>query len=114
MSSPFKPEDYDLLHTHIEKASRENEVQFYLEKTLMTTDLFADIDMEGRWVFIIYRKDRVLEDYLSLKSEKGRLEERGEYEGKAREEIAKRMGRLLGYDEGYIAQRLERVASETK
>lgn len=114
LSSPFPPEDYDLLLPHIEKAARENEVQFYLEKTLMTTDLFADIDMEDRWVFVIYKKDHVLEDYLSLKSEKESLEEKGEYEGKAREEIAKRMGRLLGYDEDYIAQRLERVTSETK
>ena len=114
LSSPFKPEDYELLHPHIEEAARENEVQSYLEKTLMTTDLFADIDMAGRWVFVIYMKDRVLEDYLSLKSEKERLKEKGEYEGKAWKDIAKRMGSLLGYDEGYIAQRLERVASETK
>lgn len=114
LSSPFPPEDYDLLLPHIEKAARENEVQFYLEKTLMTTDLFADIDMVGRWVFVIFKKDQVLEGYLSLKSEKERLEEEGEYEGKARKEIAKGLGRLLGYDEGYIARRLERVASEMK
>ncbi len=114
LSSPFKPEDYELLHPHIEKAARENEVQFYLEKTLMTTDLFADIDVSGMWVFVIYKKDRVLEDYLSLKSEKERLEEKGEYEGKTRKEIAKDMGRLLGYDEEYIARRLESVASEIK
>jgi len=114
LSSPFKPEDHDILHPHVEKAARENEVQFYLEKALITTDLFADIDTAGRWVFVIYKKDQVLEDYLSLKSEKERLEEKGEYEGKARKEIAKGLGRLLGYDEGYIARRLERVASETK
>ena len=111
MSSPFPPEDHDLLLPHIERAARENEVQFYLEKTLITTDLFADVDMTGKWVFVIYKKDRVIEDYLALKAEKERLEKSKEYTGEARMVIAVKMGRLLGYDEDYIIQRMESVAS---
>jgi hypothetical protein len=111
LSSPFPPEDHDLLLPHIERAARENDVHFYLEKTLMTTDLFADVDMTGKWVFVIYKKDRVIEDYLALKAEKERLEESGEYAGEARRDIAVKMGRLLGYDEDYIIQRMESVAS---
>jgi hypothetical protein len=111
LSSPFPPEDHDLLLPHIERAARENEARFYLEKTLMTTDLFADVDMTGKWVFVIYKKDHVIEDYLTLKAEKERLEESGEYAGEARRDIAVKMGRLLGYDEDYIIQRMESVAS---
>ena len=114
LSSPFPPEDHDLLLPHIERAARENEVQFYLEKTLMTTDLFADVDMTGRWVFVIYKKDRVIDDYLALKGEKERLEESGMYAGDTRMDIALKMGRLLGYDEGYIAHRMDRLASKGK
>jgi hypothetical protein len=77
----------------------------------MTTDLFADVDMTGRWVFVIYKKDRVIEGYLALKAEKERLEESREYTGEARRDIAVKMGRLLGYDEDYIIQRMESVAS---
>jgi hypothetical protein len=111
LSSPFPPGDHDLLLPYIERAAKENEVQFYLEKTLMTTDLFADVDMTGKWVFVIYKKDGVIEDYLALKAEKGRLEESGDYAGEARRDIAVKMGRLLGYDEDYIIQRMESVAS---
>ena len=114
LSSPFPPEEYDVLLPHIERAARENEVQFYLEKTLMTTDLFAEVDMTGRWVFVIYKKDRFIEDYLALKAEKERLEESGAYAGKACRDIAVKMGRLLGYDEGYIAHRMDRPASKGK
>ena len=111
LSSPFPPEDHDLLLPHIERAARENEVQFYLEKTLMTTDLFADVDMMGKWAFVIYKKDRVIKDYLALKVEKERLEESGDYAGEVRRDIAVKMGRLLGYEEDYIIQRMESLAS---
>jgi hypothetical protein len=111
LSSPFPPEDHDLLLPHVQKATEANEVRFHLEKSLMTTDLFADFDMEGRWVFIIYKEEKVLEDYLALKAEKERLEKEGVYVGETRKGIAWGMGRLLGYGDGYIEERLKRVAS---
>jgi hypothetical protein len=59
-----------ILYYHVEKAAEKNQVGFHLEKTLMTTDLFAEIDMGDKWVFIIYKKKRVLVDYKVLKTKK--------------------------------------------
>jgi hypothetical protein len=114
LSSPFPPEDHDLLIPYVERATEENQVRFHLEKNLMTTDLFADFDMEGRWVFIIYKEEKVLEDYLALKAEKESLEKEGGYVGETRKRIARGMGSLLGYSDDYIEERLERVASYVK
>ena len=114
LSSPFEPGDHDLLASHVEEVTGRNEVKYHLEKELMTTDLFAEIDMTGLWVFIIYRDDETLEGYLALKEKKARLEKAGEYVGEARHEIAMAMGRLLGYSEVYAAQRIERVKSARK
>ena len=114
LGSPFPPGDHDLLLPHIERATEANDVRFHLEKSLMTTDLFADVDMESSWVFIIYKEERVLEDYLSLKAEKERLEEDGEYMGAARKRIAWDLGRLMGYSDEYIDERMKRVASHVK
>jgi hypothetical protein len=114
LSSPFQPEDHDILLPYVEKATEENEVRFHLEKTLMTTDLFADFDMQGKWVFIIYKEKKVLEDYLALKVEKERLEKEGGYIDDARLRIAWGMGRLLDYNDTYIDERLKRVASYVK
>lgn len=111
-SSPFHPKDHDQLLTHMDEVARQNEVKFYMEKNLLTTDLFADIDMEDRWVFIIYKKEQVLEDYLALKAEKERLEKGRKYAGDVRREIAQQLGRLLGYSDDYIAQSLEKVAEK--
>jgi hypothetical protein len=92
LSSPFSPDDHNLLSPFVEKATEENHVKFYLEKSLMTTDLFGDIDMEDKLVFIIYKEERVLEDYLYLKAEKECLEVEGEYVGGIRHRIASGLG----------------------
>ena len=114
LGSPFPPGDHDLLRPYVERATEANDVRFHLEKSLMTTDLFADVDMGGNWVFIIYKEERVLEGYLALKAEKERLEEEGEYVGEARKRIARSLGRFMGYRDEYIDERMRRVASHVK
>ena len=112
LSAPFKPEDYESLLPHMEEQAGRNEVKFHLERSLMGTDLFGEMDLSGIWVFIIYAEDEVLERYLDLKAEKERLESEGEYVRDARRGIAEGMGRLLGYSEAHINRRLKTVYGE--
>ena len=112
LSAPFRPEDYEVILPHMEEQAGRNEVNFHLEKSLMGTDLFGEMDLSGIWVFIIYDEDEVLERYLALKEEKERLELEGEYVGDARREIAVGMGRLLGYSDAHINRRLKMVYGE--
>jgi hypothetical protein len=112
LSAPFSPEDYEAILPHMEEQAGRNEVKFHLERSLMGTDLFGEMDLSGIWVFIIYAKDEVLERYLALKAEKERLESEGEYGGDARREIAVGMGRLLGYGDAHINRRLKMVYGE--
>lgn len=112
LSAPFRPEDYENILPHMEEQAGRNEVNFHLEKSLMGTDLFGEMDLSGIWVFIIYAKDEVLERYLALKAEKERLESEGEYVGGARREIAVGMGMLLGYSDAHINRRLKMVYGE--
>jgi len=107
LSSPFPPTDYDILVTYVEEITKNNEVKYYLEKNLMTTDLFSDVDMTGKWVFMIYKEDRLIQNYLALKEEKELLEGEGRYRGQSRMDVAVKMGRLLGYSDSYTRQRLE-------
>ncbi len=106
LSAPFKPKDYERLSRHMEEQASRNGVKFYLERDLIRADLFADLNLSGIWVFIIYRDDHVLEDYLNLKSEMARLVDGGEYKGEARRGVALRFARLLGYEEGYASSKL--------
>lgn len=108
LSSLFLPEDYDFLFSEAEKVAKRNRVHLYLEKDLLATDLFPDVDATGRWVFVIYKKKEILDKYLALKAEKERLVQAGKYIGDARKEIAREMGRLLGYSEGIIEEKIKR------
>jgi len=111
LSSPFSPVDYNLLLPYVKKATEDNQVRFLLEKNFMTTDLFADVEMGDNWVFIVFKEENVVEDYFALKTEKEHLEKEGKYVGETRKRIAKEMGRLLGYSDQYIDERMNRVAS---
>ena len=105
LSAPFKPEDYDTLLPHMEEQAGNNSVNYYLEKSLIITDLFGDMDLTGIWVFLIYKHPETLEKYLQLKEDKKSLVQSGEYEGEARRDIAVRFGRLLGYSDKCILER---------
>jgi hypothetical protein len=106
LSNPFQPEDYAFLLPEAEKLAKRNKVHLFLEKSLLQSDLFKGLDLKGQWVFVIYKKQQIIEGYLALKVEKEYLVQTGQYTGVARKEIARKLGCLLGYSETAIERRL--------
>lgn len=106
LSSPMTREEMDALMEDAERIARENGANLYREEDFLVTDLFPDSITEGKHVLVIYL-DPVKEEYLALKAEKNARVEKGEYEGNARREIARKMGRLLSYPEERIEQMLD-------
>lgn len=106
LSGLFPPEDYEFLSKRAEAVAKQNEVQLWLEKDFLSTDLFPDVDSTGKWLFVIYKKPEFLEAYHALKERKKGLVQEGAYLGNARKEIARSLGRLLGYSESYIEEKL--------
>ena len=68
-SAPFTLAYYDLLLPFMEELAQSNDVKFYLEKDILVTDLFPEMDLTGIWVFIIFKNRKMIQDYLSLKEE---------------------------------------------
>jgi hypothetical protein len=106
LSHPFQPEDYDFLLSEAEKLAKRNKVHLYLEKSLLQSDLFKGLDLKGQWIFVIYKKQQIIDGYLALKAKKDQLVKNGKYVNATRKEIARKMGRLLGYNESTIEHRL--------
>ena len=106
LSGLFPPEDHEFLSRRAEAVATQNEVRLYLEKDFLSTDLFPDADSTGKWLFVIYKKPEFLEAYNALKQRKKALVQQGAYLGNARKEIARSLGRLLGYSESYIEEKL--------
>ena len=105
LSAPFKPEEYDDIKPYMTEYAAKNSVKYYLEKDLIQTDLFGDMDLSGIWVFIIYKHPEIIEEYLNIKQEKAILLKQDEYCGEKRRDIAIRFGRLLGYSDESIVGR---------
>ena len=87
--------------------AKRNKVQMWRETDFLVTDLYLADVAAGKHVLLIYTGD-TLDQYLALKADKAKLVASGDYEGDAREEIARRFGRLLSYPESVIDELLER------
>jgi hypothetical protein len=84
-----------------------NQVQTWRETDFLVTDLYPADVADGKHVMLIYTGD-TLDKYLAIKTDKAQLRAAGKYEGAAREEIARRFGRLLSYPEPVIDDLLAR------
>ena len=72
LSDPFDPADEPILTKIVQEKCDSYRVKFYLEKSLMLTDLFAEYDMTNLWVYIIYKKPEVLQAYFISRQKRQR------------------------------------------
>ena len=95
------PEEMDDILADAKVVAERNGVELYRESELIVTDLYPPDVAEGLDVLLIYTGD-TLEEYLRLKEEQSALLSAGRYDSDAREDIARRFGRLLSYPEPVI------------
>ena len=107
LSSAMAPDDMAGLLEEAKKIVARNDALSFLETDFLVTDLFATEVTDGKHVLFIYL-DPVKDEYIALKARKQSLIENGQYEGEARKEIAREMGRLLSYPE----ERIEAMLAE--
>ncbi len=110
LSEVMSPAEMDDIMDDALVVAKRNGVEMWRETDFLVTDLYpADVAL-GKHVLLIYTGD-TLEQYLALKADKATLLSAGEYKDAAREEIARRFGRLLSYPEAVIDELLERQSS---
>jgi len=102
LSPPLIPEDMEDIMEGASEIADEFNVHLFLEKDILITDLFDKKFTRGKHVLLIYKDPAVKDAYLTLKAEKQKLVDAGQYERQARKEIAREMGRLLSYQEDFI------------
>jgi hypothetical protein len=107
LSEVMSPEEMDGMIEDIAVIAERNEVQTWRETDFLVTDLYPANVADGKHVMLIYTGD-TLDRYLAIKADKAALRAAGNYEGAAREEIARRFGRLLSYPEPVIDELLAR------
>ena len=105
LSEVMSPDEMDDILPDAEVVAKRNGVELYRETDFLVTDLFPEDVAAGKHVLLIDTGD-TLEEYLTIKRDKAALVDAGAYEGAAREDIARRFGRLLSYPEPVIDQLL--------
>ena len=101
LSEVMSPEEMDKVMDDAAVIAERNKVEIWRETDFLVTDLYPADVADGKHVLLIYTGD-TLDQYLAIKADKAALIEAGDYEGEAREEIARRFGRLLSYPEAVI------------
>jgi len=101
LSEVMTPADMDAMMDDAEIVAERNGVELWRETDFLVTDLYPDDVAAGKDVLLIYQGD-TLDQYLKIKSDKAALISGNRYSGAAREEIARRFGRLLSYPEAVI------------
>lgn len=96
LSAPLSPGEMDQFQVDAEKIAARHGVSVYRESDLIVTDLFPPDVASGKDVLLLYR-GTTLEEYLSLKSDKAKLEKKGNYDSEAKIRISRRFGRMLSY-----------------
>jgi len=110
LSEVMAPAEMDAMMDDAMVIAKRNEVQMYREAELLVTDLYpADVAL-GKHVLLIYTGN-TLDEYLALKADKATLVTTGKYTGPAREEIARRFGRLLSYPENIITDLIRKQSN---
>ena len=107
LSSAMAPDDMAGLLEEAKTIVARNDALSFLETDFLVTDLFPAEVTDGKHVLFIYL-DPVKGEYIALKARKQSLIENGQYDGEARKEIAREMGRLLSYPE----ERIEAMLAE--
>ena len=101
LSEVMTPEEMDGVMEDAEIIAERNEVLIWRETDFLVTDLYPEDVAEGKHVLLIYTGD-TLDQYLALKADKAALIADNHYEGRAREDIARRFGKLLSYPDKVI------------
>jgi hypothetical protein len=107
LSEVMDPAVMDHLMEDAEVIADRNQVEIWRETDFLVTDLYPADVAEGKHVLLIYTGE-TLDRYLQIKADKKALQDAGDYTGEARENIARRFGRLLSYPEPVIDDLLAR------
>ena len=110
LSAPMISSEMDRFILDAEPIALKYDVSTYRESDLIVTDLFPSDVAKDKDVLLLFT-GKTLEKYLTLKTDKKRLEESGMYNGPARIEISRRFGRMLSYSPRKINKLLSQNTS---
>lgn len=113
MSHPCETkEERDSYLEEVKKLCQQYEISFYAEDDPLLTPLFPESLNKGKYNYLFFRTQDVLEEYLQLKACQKEALEKGIYTEQKAKETAVCFGKLLSYPEDGIARLLQKTAGK--
>jgi hypothetical protein len=109
ISPPIDPEDLGIMTQVSKEISDGYKTKYYVENSLMITDIQSAEFTEGKNSILYYVDDSIINEYLSLKKRVDELTAKNVYAGAERREISIRFGELLGYPEKIILSKVDGI-----
>lgn len=109
ISPSVDPEDLEIMTQASKEISDEYKTKYYVENSLMITDIQSAEFTEGKNSILYYADDSIINEYLSLKSRVDELTAENSYHGTERRDISIRFGELLGYPEKIILSKVNGI-----
>lgn len=104
-------EERDAYLEDMKKICEKYEVKYYPENEAFLTDLFPEALNKGKYNYLFFRTDDVLERYLGLKERQRELKQNGAYTKVESYALAQEFGRLLSYPEEGIERLIQKATS---
>ncbi len=113
MSHPCETkEERDSYLEEVKKLCQQYEISFYAEDDPLLTPLFPESLNKGKYNYLFFRTQDVLEEYLQLKACQKEALEKGTYTEQKAKETAVCFGKLLSYPEDGIARLLQKTTGK--
>lgn len=107
ISPPIPPEELPLLEQASRELSEGFGTRYETVDSLMITDIQSEEFTRGKASILYYKNDTAIREYHSLARWVAALESQGRYAGQVRKEISWAFGKLLGYPDPVIRQKVE-------
>ena len=111
ISPPLEPENLPLMEEVSRELSEGFDTKCCTVDSLMITDIQSAEFTRGKHSILYYKDDAVIARYRELDAEVAALTAKGEYSGRRRWEISFEFGKMLGYPDDVV---LEKVNSGGK
>ena len=109
ISPPIEPQNLELLVQASKEISEGFGTRYYVEQSLLITDIQSAEFTKGKNSILYYAKEQYIQEYLLLKKRVEELEAKGCYFGAERREISVAFGKLLSYPDDIIFKRVDSV-----
>ena len=107
ISPPIEPENLEMIEKISKELSEGFHTKYYVVESLVITDIQSADFTRGKNSILYYKDDAILKEYEEIDRKVAELTSKGEYEGQIRRDLSIEFGKMLGYPDDVILEKVD-------